>query len=318
MSLTPISLEVGSLDLPRPLAFVLGGGGSLGASQVGMLQALAEYQLRPDLIVGTSVGSLNGAFLASDPLGAATRLSHLWPEFERDTFLPGSAWQSVRTLRSSRTNLYSNDGLARFLDDHLSVVPNIEDLVVPFVAMATDVDTRQPVALTDGPLKSALLASAAIPGVFPAVERDGRALYDGGIVANLPVRQALSMGAKSLVLLDCNDRGKQRSQPKSVREVIEWTLTLMLGRQANADLPYIGHNVPVVYLPGPRRAASSPLDFDRTVELMRGAYEASREFLGSLEIDGPGVYQAVGDEQVPEDPLTDPEPEPGEGRGAGA
>lgn len=298
--MTPIDHDVGSLDLPRPLAFVLGGGGSLGASQVGMMQALAEKQIRPDLIVGTSVGALNGAFLASDPLGAATRLSHLWPEFERDTFLPGSAWQSVRTLRSSRTNLYSNDGLARFLETHLSAVESIEDLVVPFVAMATDVDTRQPVALAEGPLKSALLATAAIPGVFPSVERDDRALYDGGIVANLPVRQALSMGAESVVLLDCNDRGKQRARPKSVSEVIEWTLSLMLGRQANADLPYIAKNVPVVYLPGPQRAASSPLDFDRTVELMKSAYEASREFLGTVTIDGPGVYQAVSEEQVPD------------------
>lgn len=289
------------LNLPHPIAFVMGGGGSLGASQVGMLQALSEHGVTADLIVGTSVGALNGAFLASDPVGGGNRLSHLWPGITKDVIFPGSAWQSVLTLRSSKTNLYPSEGLGEFIDANLPV-GDIDELAVPFVAMATDVDTGRPVPLERGPLKSALLASAAIPGVFPPVEREGQLLYDGGLVANLPLRQALAMGAASLVLLDCNFPGQLPPRPDTMLSVIDWSVSLMLGSQAAADLPYISEHVPVLYLPGPPRAEVSPLDFDHTMDLIGGAYEASRSFLGSVNVDEPRLYQAESPHPLPEPP----------------
>ena len=112
--------------------------------------------------IDRTAGALNGAFLAADPYGAANRLSHLWPGFSRETFFPGSAWKSVRTLRTSRRYLFPNDGLGEFIDTHLQV-STFDTLEVPFVAMATDVDTRLSVALDSGDLRTALLASTAIP-----------------------------------------------------------------------------------------------------------------------------------------------------------
>ncbi len=282
--------SAGRIELPHPIAFVFGGGGSLGASQVGMLQALGEHRIDPDLIVGTSVGALNGAFLASDPIGASNRLSHIWPTIEKEQIFPGSAWRSIRTLQSTRTHLYENSALAAFIDEHLPA-SNIEDLAVPYVAIATDVDTGAPVPLDSGPLPSALLASTAIPGVFPAVERGDRLLYDGGLVANLALRHALTMGAASLVLLDCAFPGQVIPRPDSLFTVLDWSISLMMRRQVDADLPYIAKHLPVLYLPGPDRQALSPLEFDHTVELISGAYEASRQFLGTTHVDGPGMYR---------------------------
>lgn len=271
-----------TLHLPGPVAFVMGGGASLGATQVGMLQALSEHSISPDLIVGTSVGALNGAFLASDPTGGATRLSHIWPTITKQQIFPGSPWQSLRTLRIDKTHLYSNDGLAQFIDEHLPV-DNLEDLVVPFTAMATDVDSGAAVELTTGPAKSALLASAALPGFLPAIERDGRLLYDGGLVAKLPIGQALRMGAKSLVLLDCTFPGQPALRPTNLLQIMEWSVSLTQNSQARAALPFIPADVAVLYLPGPPRARFSSLELDHTTELISGAYSASRGYLRTVQ-----------------------------------
>ena len=287
------------IELPRPTAFVLGGGGSLGAVQVGMLQALADHRIDPDFVVGTSVGALNGAFIAADPIGASNRLSHIWPTIEKDQIFPGSAWRSMRTLRSTGTHLYPNTALAAFIEEHLPDT-DIEDLTVPFVAMATDVDTGAPIPLDSGPLASALLASTAIPGVFPAVERGDRLLYDGGLVANLALRHALTMGAASLVLLDCAFPGQVIPRPDSLFTVLDWSISLMMRRQVDADLPYIAEVLPVLYLPGPTRQALSPLEFDHTVELIGGSYEASRQFLDDTEVDGPGMYRPPPEVALPD------------------
>lgn len=255
-----------------------------------MLQALAEHRIDPDLVVGTSVGALNGAFLAADPVGGSNRLSHVWPGIDKEQIFPGSAWRSIQTLHSTGTHLYPNTALAAFIDEHLPAT-NIEDLSVPFVAMATDVDTGRPAPLDSGPLASALLASTAIPGVFPAVERNDRLFYDGGLVANLAIRRALAMGAASLVLLDCAFPGQVIPRPDSLFTVVDWSISLMMRRQVDTDLPQIAQHLPVLYLPGPERQALSPIEFDHTVELIAGAYEASRQFLGTTAVDGPGVYR---------------------------
>ena len=277
----------GRLDLPGPIAFVMGGGASLGAAQVGMLQALSEYGVTPDLIVGTSVGALNGAFLASDPAGGANRLSHIWPTITKEQIFPGSPWQSIRTLRLDKTHLYSNEGLAEFIDTHLPVV-DIDDLEVPFAAMATDVDTGAAVALDSGSAKSALLASASLPGFLPAVERDDHLLYDGGLVAKLPIGQALSMGASTLVLLDCTFPGQPAPRPTNLWQVMEWAMALTQNSQASAALPFIPSDVPVLYLPGPPRADFSHLELDHTSELISGAYDESRQYL-KMAVDDPDL-----------------------------
>ena len=123
--------------LPQPTAFVFGGGGSWGALHWGILRALAETDIRPDLVVGTSVGALNGAIAAADPEHSASILGQLWPSVTRDQIFPGNVLSALNTLRTSHGWLYDSANLAQYLASRLPVT-TIEELQIPFVAIATD------------------------------------------------------------------------------------------------------------------------------------------------------------------------------------
>ena len=276
--------------LPRPLGFVLGGGGSLGAIQVGMLEALAERRVEPDLVIGTSVGSLNGAVVALNPQGAANRLSHAWARITRNQIFPGGLLAQVRTLQRSKTHLFSNTGLAAVIAEFLGATTTFDALALPLAAVTTDVASASPHVITAGPLLPALLASAAIPGIFPSVEHDQRRLYDGGVVANVPLRQALAMGARSLVVLDCTFPGHLLPPPESIAETLLFTAMVTMRSQAILEAPLVAAHIPVVYLPGPAACRCSPFNFDSTEPLIEGAYEAALSFLRELRADGPGLY----------------------------
>lgn len=277
-------------SLPRPVGFVLGGGGSLGAVQVGMLQALAEYQVVPDLVVGTSVGSINGAVVAGDPTGAANRLTHIWPKLTRQLVFPGGPLTQLRTLRRGRTHLFPNIGLRAVISGYLQITSTFADLALPFAAVTTDIATGGPHVIGDGLLVPALLASSAIPGIYPSVTVDGRQLYDGGVVANVPVTQALAMGAQSLVVLDAAFPGHLPSPPATLADALLFTAMVTMRVQSMLETPVAATHVPVLYLPGPAIHRISPLDFAHTELLIDGAYRAAREFLGRVEITGPGLY----------------------------
>ena len=277
-------------SLPRPIGFVLGGGGSLGALQVGMLQALAEQSITPDLVAGTSVGSINGAVVAMDPRSAANRLSHIWVRLTREDAFPGGLLSQARLLRQTRTHLFPNSGLAAIIGEHLAQTKTFEELTLPFAAVAMDVSTAAAVVLGSGPLLPALLASAAIPGVYPPVHLGGLVLYDGGIVANVPMRQAQDLGARSLVVLDCSFAGQMPAMPSSIEEILFYTFMVSMRNQAVLEAPIVAGGMPVVYLPGPPMMRVSPLDFSHTEELIEGAYDSSGQFLRDLVISGPGLY----------------------------
>jgi len=144
--------------------------------------------------------------------------------------------------------------------------------------------------LREGPLLPALLASAAIPGLFPPVQLGSLQLYDGGLVANVPMRQALAMGARSLVVLDCSFPGHLPDPPATIAEVILYTAMVTMRSQAVLEAPLVATEVPVIYLPGPAPQPVSPLDFHHTGALIEGAYEAARSFLEDLDVTGPGLY----------------------------
>ncbi|HEX3782860.1 MAG TPA: patatin-like phospholipase family protein [Pseudonocardiaceae bacterium] len=276
--------------LPRPIGFVLGGGGSLGAIQVGMLRALAEHDLAPDLVVGTSVGSVNGALLALDPARAAIRLATLWSVMTRSRVFPGGLFTQLRTLRRERTYLFGNAGLAEVLTAGLDGATDFAELALPFGAVAVDALTGEPVLMREGELTSAILASAAIPGIYPAVHRAGKVLYDGGVLANVPIRQALAMGAASLVVLDCAFPGHLPSVPSTLAETLLFWATLGMRNQAVLEASVAATDVPILYLPGPPVQAVRPLDFGHTAGLIEDSYQASSTFLDQVRIGGTGLY----------------------------
>ena len=272
--------------LPRPLAYVLGGGGSRGAVQLGMLRALARTDLRPDLVVGTSVGSLNGAILASAPDRAEARLEEIWPRIDRDQVFPGGlVRQTLAATRTRRPFVFDPTPLSDLLGEYLPY-STIEDLELPFVAMATDLDTGARVELDSGDLRSALLASSAIPIAFPWVERDGRRLVDGGLVCNVPVRQAVERGAKSVVVLDCGIFGAQGRWAEGLMGVAVQAFTIAGRQQVSADLVVAAH-VPVLYLPVPETIPTTIFDFDSTAGLADHAAELTRRGLEHLAQWGP-------------------------------
>jgi NTE family protein len=277
-------------DLPRPVGYVLGGGGSLGAVQVGMLQALSEHDVTPGVVAGTSVGSLNGAVVALDPRGAANRLSHLWARMTRERVFPGGLLAQVRTFQHTKTHLFPSTGLAAVIADFMGADVTFADLSLPFAALAMDIATARPHVMRDGPLLPALLASAAIPGIFPPVQLGALRLYDGGLVANVPMRQALDLGARSLVVLDCNFPGHIPAPPETMAEVLFYTAMVTMRAQAVFEAPVVAAGVPVIYLHGPEPHPVSPLDFRHTGTLIESAYEAARTFLSELNVTGPGLY----------------------------
>jgi NTE family protein len=277
-------------DLPHPVGYVLGGGGSLGAVQVGMLQALAEQDIAPAVVAGTSVGSLNGAVVALDPTSAANRLSHLWLRITREQVFPGGLLAQMRSLQHTKTHLFPSTGLAAVIADFLGADTTFADLTLPFAAVAMDIATARPHVMREGPLVPTLLASAAIPGIFPPVQLGALQLYDGGLVANVPMRQALDMGARSLVVLDCNFPGHVPAPPATMAEVLFYTAMVAIRSQAVFEAPLVAADVPVVYLHGPEPHPVSPLDFHHTSTLIESAYEAARSFLNELHVTGPGLY----------------------------
>lgn len=278
------------ITLPGPIGFVLGGGGSLGAGQVGMLRALTEHGITPDLVVGTSVGSVNGSLLALDPDKAPERLALIWEHMTRPRVFPGGPIAQLRTLRAHKKFLFPNTGLAAVIEQGLGGVNDFADLTIPFGAVAVDSMTGQPVLIRTGELVPAILASSAIPGVYPPVHLDGRVLYDGGVLANVPIRQALAMGAKSLVVLDCAFPGHLPTVPETLAETLLFWATLSMRNQAVLEVELASANVPVLYLPGPPVQPVTPLDFSHTAELIASSYTASTAFLDTVLVDGPGLY----------------------------
>ena len=192
-SASPATSRTALEGLPRPVALVLSGGGVCGAAQVGAAHVLERRGFAPDLIVGTSVGALNGVVAAAFPHEAASLLDQMWTRLRRRDAFP------INRSRS-RASIFDDRGL-RNLIARAGLPSDIEQLTVPFTAVAMDLASGGEVLLDHGDLESALLASAAIPGVLPPVERGGLQLVDGAAVACVPVRAAVVQGAASVVVL---------------------------------------------------------------------------------------------------------------------
>lgn len=185
----------------RPtVAFVLGGGGVHGAVEVGMIRALDDAGVRPDLVVGTSVGAINGAAVAADPSGAAEHLGRLWRGIAEDNPFSGSLVTRVSTLVRTRTYLHDNGPLRALLRAELPV-DRIEDLPVPFACVAASVERAAARWFDEGPLVEAILASCAVPGLLPPVVVDGEHHLDGGLVHSIPLGRAIAHGATEIYVL---------------------------------------------------------------------------------------------------------------------
>jgi len=181
-------------------AFVLGGGGLLGATEVGMLAALEDAGIRPDLVLGTSIGAINGVFVAADPKGAAARLEKVWRSDVTRTAFRGSLIGRLNTLARSGTHLHDSAPLRRLIEHYLPE-REFEQLTVPFQCVAANVEQAAAHWFHSGPIVPAVLASAAVPGLLPPVRIDGQHYFDGGLVHSIPVGRAVRLGAQRIFVL---------------------------------------------------------------------------------------------------------------------
>jgi NTE family protein len=199
-------------------AYVLGGGGLLGAHEVGMLRALSEAGIRPDMVVGTSIGAVNGAFVAADPDRAAERLSELWGgESLGVVFSETVLGRAVRLARSG-THLHAIDPLRELLAETLPV-KDFSDLQLPFHCVAACIEDATARWFSAGPIVPAVMASCAVPGLLPPVEVDGRHYFDGGLVDSIPVGRAVALGASCVYVLQVGRVESQLPVPARPWEV---------------------------------------------------------------------------------------------------
>lgn len=260
------------------IAVVLSGGGNRGAAQVGMLRALVEAGIRPDVVVGTSVGSLNGAALAHRPTPEGIdELEEVWLGLSRERLFADGRLTRAWRLASRASHLWGNEGLAALIDTF--GVAEFSELAVPLRVVATDLATGEEAVFTSGPLKPALLASCALPGLYAPVKHDRRLLVDGGVVNNVPVSHALA-GPISHVYVCDTSADLDVALPRSAIEVILRAFAIARLGRARRDQARYESDPRVTFLPrvvDHRR----PFDFSGADTYIEAGYASARALLAS-------------------------------------
>jgi NTE family protein len=240
-------------------AFVLGGGGMLGAAEVGMLRGLEESGVIPDLVLGTSVGALNGVMVAASPSGSSDRLEQLWNDIEaRDPF-GGSLFERLATIARSGTHIHDNTRLSRLLHDALPV-RRFEQLEVPFQCVAASIERASARWFDQGPLIPAVLASSAIPALLPPVMIDGEHYLDGGLVHSIPVGRAVSLGATEIYVLQVGRIEQPLEAPSTPWEVGVVAFEIARRHRFVEEMSRIPDEVTVHVLPTGEVSALKPTD----------------------------------------------------------
>jgi NTE family protein len=262
-------------------AFVLSGGASLGAQQAGMLWALYEREIVPDLLVGTSGGALNAAFVASRPQSVATarRLAEIWRDLRREDVFPVSARTLFGGMTGRTDHLVPNAGLRRLISRHLEL-DTLEHAAVPIHLIAYDLLAGEEVRLSRGPAEATVLAASSIPGVLPPVRLDGRTLVDGGVVNNTPISHAVELGAERIFALPTQPATRAiRAVPRGALDSAIHAVNLLVGNRFADDLARFGREVDLIVLPATNPGGVQLTDFDHADELIADARRAARSAL---------------------------------------
>ena len=265
-------------------AFVLSGGAALGAMQAGMVHALYERGIAPDLLIGTSAGALNAAFLASRPAAVATaeELAAIWRELHRSDILPLRPATLLGGLAGRHDHLIPDRALRRLAVRYLQF-ERLEQAAIPLYLVAFDLLAGSEVRLSDGPLVDAVLAAAAIPGVLPPVRWRGRLLVDGGIADNTPVSHAVALGARRIYVLPTQnpgDRGLPRP-PRAALAAVVHAVTVLTNARLHGDLARYAPSAELIVLPAINPGHIPPTDFGHADQLITSALAAARTALAT-------------------------------------
>jgi NTE family protein len=276
----------------HPIAFVLGGGGVRGAVEIGMLQALLERGIRPDLVVGTSIGAINGALVARDPsLAVIPALEDAWMSPEANAVYGDSIAVQLTRLVKTRTHLNSPAPLRRILERALGAGTRFEDLAVPLRVVAASIERAAERVFDSGPLIDAILASASVPGLLPPTVIEGEHYIDGGIVNSIPIEQALAAGARTVFVLQVGRIESPLVAPRTAVETARVAFEVARRHRFARDVASLPEGVELHVLPsGGALAKDDSLRSYRRLDTVRTriaqARDASREYLTDRGIEG--------------------------------
>jgi NTE family protein len=265
-------------------AFVLSGGASLGAIQVGMLEALFERGIAPDLVVGASVGAVNGAFIAGRPptLETARELGDIWRGLNRSAVFPLNPLTGLIGFVGRGSYLIPDGNLRRLIARH-AVIDRLEDSPIPLHLIVTDVLSGEELRLSRGPAVDAVRASAAIPSVFPPVEFEDRLLMDGGVSDNTPISHAAALGADEIYVLPTGIACDLEAPPRGAVGMLLHALTILTQQRLHLDIERYRDRAHLVVLPPPCPQPIPPIDFSHSAEFIKQARRDGRAFLDSLD-----------------------------------
>jgi NTE family protein len=261
-------------------AFVLSGGGSLGAVQVGMLQALTDRAEKPDLLVGTSAGALNAAYLAGHGTGmdALDGLADIWVGLRRGDVFPFSPGRHLLALAGARGSVFSSDGLRRLIESHLTY-RDLQDATIRVHVVATNMLSGEEVLLSEGDASSAILASTAIPGLLPAVSRDGQTLVDGALANNAAISQAISLGADRIYVLPAGVACALTEPPASPYAAALQALSFLTQQRLIRDVSDLAGKTELHVIPPLCPLSVSSADFSQARALIDRARVATGKWL---------------------------------------
>jgi NTE family protein len=242
-----------------------------------MLRAIAGEGVTPDLIVGSSVGAVNGAWLAGSGMDDLDGLADVWSSLTREDIFPLRPWLGLRAFLGRRDHVVPNDGLRRVVRRNVAF-DQLEDARVPFHVVTTELTSGAEVLLSTGPVVEAVLASAAIPAVFPPVEIDGRVLIDGGVTDNAPISQAIALGADEVWVMPTGFPCSI-DKPRGALAVGLQALSILVQRQLVVDLVRDHGDVAVWVAPPLCPLDVLPSDFTQTDVLMRRSLEQTQAWL---------------------------------------
>ncbi len=278
---------------PYETAFVLGGGGLLGAHEVGMLRALAELGVEPDVVLGTSIGAVNGAFFAADPTrDGVQRLAEVWDQANHTALSALTMARRVTTLARSGTHLQRVADVKHRLEEVLPV-ERVEQLATPFQCVAASIERAAEHWFDRGPLAEIILASCSVPGVLPPIRIDGEHFIDGGIVNSIPVSRAVALGARRIFVLQVGRLEQPLKPPRWPWEVGLVAFEVARRHRFAHDLHSLPEGIELHILPTGGSAAPAYNDLAGPLKVRRlartithqidAAYEASMRYLAAEE-----------------------------------
>jgi NTE family protein len=272
-------------------ALVLAGGGSFGAVQVGMLRALVAHGLVPDLVVGSSVGAINGAYFAGAPnANGVAQLEAIWRGLRRSEVFP-IGWRGALGLLR-RGFAVDPCGLRRHVERNLPY-QTIEQAALPLHLVATDLLGGGTVRLSSGPVVEAVLASCAIPAAFPPVCIGQTYLIDGAVACNTPISVAIELGAKRVIVLPTGFACSLTAPPRGALASALHAITLLIAHQLVMELEHYRDQAEIVTVPPLCPLEVSPYDFSRAGELIERAAEQTQRWLDRGGLTRERVPQAL-------------------------